>query len=47
MRAPEVVLGDVLDGYITSEIAERLYGVAITLDPPKIDSTKTQRLRED
>jgi len=45
-RDPEAVLGDVLDGYITSEIAERVYAVAVTLDPPKIDSAKTQRLRE-
>jgi N-methylhydantoinase B len=45
-RAPEAVLGDVLDGYITPEIAERVYGVAITLDPPKVDDVKTRRLRE-
>ncbi len=44
-RDPQAVLNDVLDGYVTRETAERVYGVAITGEPPQIDEKRTQRLR--
>lgn len=44
-RSPQAVLGDVLDGYITRETAEKVYGVAIVGDPPTLDEAATHRLR--
>jgi len=44
-RSPQAVLGDVLDGYITRETAEKVYGVAIVGDPPTLDEAETRRLR--
>ena len=44
-RAPQAVLDDVLDGNITWETAERVYGVAIVGDPPTLDEAATHRLR--
>ncbi len=44
-RDPNAVLNDVLDGYITRETAERVYGVAITGEPPRIDEKGTRQLR--
>lgn len=44
-RAPQAVLDDVLDGYITRETAEKVYGVAIVGDPPTLDEAATHRLR--
>jgi len=44
-RAPQAVLDDVRDGYITQETAEQVYGVAIVGDPPTLDEAATHRLR--
>ncbi len=44
-RDPQKVLEDVLDGYITREVAREVYGVAIVGDPPRIDTEETARLR--
>jgi len=44
-RDPQAVLNDVLDGYVTRETAERVYGVAITGEPPQIDEERTRELR--
>jgi N-methylhydantoinase B len=46
-RDPQKVLEDVLDGYITREVAREVYGVAIVGDPPRIDAEETARLRGD
>jgi len=46
-RDPQAVLNDVLDGYVTRETAERVYGVAITGEPPRIDEQKTRKLRKE
>jgi N-methylhydantoinase B len=40
-RAPELVLRDVVRGYITAEDATRDYGVVVTGDPPAIDRAAT------
>ncbi|MCK4411552.1 hydantoinase B/oxoprolinase family protein, partial [Candidatus Bipolaricaulota bacterium] len=45
-RDPQAVLDDVLDGYITPEIARKVYGVAVVGDPAGIDEAETRRLRE-
>ncbi len=44
-RDPELVLNDVVDGYVTVEEAERQYGVVIMDDPPVIDIKSTEKLR--
>jgi N-methylhydantoinase B len=44
-RDPQAVLDDVIDGYITVEIAEKVYGVAVVGDPAEIDEVETHRLR--
>jgi N-methylhydantoinase B/oxoprolinase/acetone carboxylase alpha subunit len=40
------VLNDVIDGYITQEIAERVYGVVMAGNPLEIDVRATERLRK-
>ena len=44
-RAPETVLADVLDGYISREVALTAYGVALTAAGDAIDEAETKRLR--
>jgi len=44
-RDPQLVLEDVLDGYISPEVAREIYGVAVVGDPPRIDERETRRLR--
>jgi len=44
-RDPQLVLEDVLDGYISPEVAREIYGVAVVGDPPMIDEAETRRLR--
>jgi len=45
-RDPQAVLDDLLGGYITPETAERVYGVAIEGEPPRVNEEETQKLRE-
>jgi N-methylhydantoinase B len=45
-RDPQAVLNDVIDGYITQEIAERVYGVVMAGNPLEIDVRATERLRK-
>lgn len=45
-RDPQAVLDDVLDGYVTPQIARKVYGVAVVGDPVRIDEVKTNQLRE-
>jgi N-methylhydantoinase B len=44
-RDPERVLSDVLDGKITAEYAERIYGVAIDVPRSAVDFPRTRQLR--
>jgi 5-oxoprolinase (ATP-hydrolysing) len=44
-RDPDLVLGDVLDGFTTVELAERDYGVVIDVQTMKIDPAATTRRR--
>jgi N-methylhydantoinase B len=44
-REPELVLGDVLDGYVTIESAREDYGVVIDSKGPTLDLAATQKLR--
>jgi N-methylhydantoinase B len=44
-REAQLVLSDVVDGYVTIEEAQRQYGVVITGDPPAIDIAATEELR--
>ena len=46
-RAPETVLSDVLDGYISEQAAREVYGVALSGDPLRVDASETTRLRRD
>jgi N-methylhydantoinase B len=46
-RDPQAVLDDVIDGYITQETAEDVYGVVILEDPLHIDTEATKRMREE
>jgi N-methylhydantoinase B len=46
-REPEKVLNDVIDGFITLEFAEKIYGVAIDASAMAIDWDKTRKLREE
>jgi len=46
-RDPQAVLDDVMDGYITQQTAEKVYGVALAGDSLKIDEATTKRLRGD
>ena len=45
-RDPELVLGDVLDGYVTLNGARDDYGVVINFNTLSIDYEATQSLRE-
>jgi N-methylhydantoinase B len=45
-RDPELVLGDVLDGYVSIEGAREDYGVVIAPDKLVIDRAATERLRK-
>lgn len=45
-RDPQAVLDDILDGYLSPEIAERVYGVAVTGEPLRLDMERTKTLRE-
>jgi len=44
-RDPEAVLGDVLDGFVSAEAAEREYGVVVAADGT-VDAGATEALRE-
>lgn len=44
-REPEAVLEDVLEGYVSIEVARRHYGVAINADTWQIDLSATKELR--
>ena len=44
-RDPQAVLEDVLDGRVTCETAEEVYGVALAGEPPRVDAARTARLR--
>ena len=44
-REPEKVLNDVIDGFITLEVAEQIYGVAVEPSAMRIDWDKTGILR--
>jgi N-methylhydantoinase B len=46
-RDSQAVLNDVIDGYITREIAGNIYGVAVMGDRLEIDVPVTKRLREE
>lgn len=46
-RDPQLVLEDVLDGYVSLETAEKTYGVAINPETMTIDEKKTAELRKD
>jgi N-methylhydantoinase B/oxoprolinase/acetone carboxylase alpha subunit len=45
-RDPSAVLGDVLDGYVSIEDAERDYGVAINVPDMTVDDEKTRQKRK-
>jgi len=45
-RDPSAVFEDVLDGYLSTDMARNLYGVALGGDPLAIDEAETARLRE-
>ena len=44
-RDPQTVLEDVIDGFVTIEAAERVYGVAIDEATTTVDADRTKRLR--
>jgi N-methylhydantoinase B len=44
-REPEAVLEDVMDGYVSIDVARRHYGVAINADTWQVDESATQVLR--
>ena len=46
-RDPELVLGDVLDGYVSIEGAIEDYGVIISADKVAVDVDATNRLRDE
>lgn len=46
MRDPQQVLEDMLDEYITSDVAEREYGVVIRPNPWRVDEEATRALRD-
>jgi N-methylhydantoinase B len=45
-RDPDLVLGDVLDGYVSIEGSRADYGVVIVPDELVIDGAATERLRK-
>ena len=44
-RAPERVLRDVVNEYVTPEVAREIYGVEINKETMEIDAEATMRLR--
>jgi N-methylhydantoinase B len=46
-RDPEAVLRDVINGFVSREGAERIYGVALAGDGRSVDATRTARLRAE
>jgi len=46
-RDPQAVLDDVLDGYLSRVSACDVYGVALDGTPPRVDGSKTAKLRGD
>ena len=44
LRAPEDVAADVLSGFVDREVAEKVYGVALT-DALDVDGARTKGLR--
>jgi N-methylhydantoinase B len=46
-RDPELVLGDVLDGYVTPQGARDDYGVVIDPDSFRVDYQATEKLRQE
>ncbi len=44
-RDPELVLGDVVNGYVTAEVAREVYGVEINKETMEIDAKATRDLR--
>jgi N-methylhydantoinase B len=46
-REPELVLGDVLDRYVTLDHAREDYGVVIDLKNSKVDAAATRALRTE
>ena len=44
LRAPEDVAADVLSGFVDREVAEKVYGVALT-DTLDVDGARTKGLR--
>lgn len=45
-RDPELVLRDVIEGFISSKRAENIYGVAIDEDKMSVNRERTEKLRE-
>jgi len=45
-RAPELVEGDVVEGYVSVKSAQESYGVVIDPDTMKVDMDATRKLRE-
>ena len=46
-RDPEAVLQDVMDEYLTSEMAQAMYGVVLSADPVAVDVEATCRVRAE
>jgi N-methylhydantoinase B len=44
-RDPEMVLADVLDGYVTIDAARDDYGIVVDLEGKRVDVEKTAKLR--
>ena len=44
-RDPALVLADLADGLITSDVAEKIYGVALDESGPRADEKATERRR--
>jgi N-methylhydantoinase B len=45
-RPPEKVLRDVMDGLVSREQAESVYGVVISQDPLQVDMERTRKIRD-
>jgi N-methylhydantoinase B len=45
-REPNRVLNDVLNGYVSKELARNIYGVVFTSDTLEIDYLETRRQRD-
>ena len=46
-RSPELVRADVLDGYVSRDAAESVYGVVLRGDQAEVDERATQQFRHD